>query len=133
MLQRKQVGETIRDLGLQGQMGRKVLLPWAASSSFWPCWCRTAVAQLDNIYIILMLLSTVWLGMIGFLDDYIKVFRKNKEGLSGRFKVLGQVGLGITVGWVLFISNEITVREYLLPNGNVFGHGCEQSVSRTCT
>jgi phospho-N-acetylmuramoyl-pentapeptide-transferase len=64
-----------------------------------------------------MLLSTVWLGLIGFLDDYIKIFRKNKEGLSGRFKILGQIGLGITVGWVLFYSNEITVREYLLPNG----------------
>ena len=75
------------------------------------------LARLRNIYIILMILSTVWLGLIGFLDDYIKVFRKNKEGLSGRFKVLGQVGLGITVGWVLFYSNEITVREYLLPNG----------------
>ena len=71
-----------------------------------------------NIYIILMLLSTVWLGLIGFLDDYIKVFRKNKEGLSGRFKVLGQVGLGITVGWVLFFSNEVTVRQYLLPDGS---------------
>jgi phospho-N-acetylmuramoyl-pentapeptide-transferase len=75
------------------------------------------LARLRNIYIILMLVSTVWLGLIGFLDDYIKVFRKNKEGLSGRFKVLGQVGLGITVGWVLFYSNEITVRQYLLPNG----------------
>ena len=75
------------------------------------------LARLRNIYIILMILSTVWLGLIGFLDDYIKVFRKNKEGLSGRFKILGQVGLGLTVGWVLFFSNEITVRQYLLPNG----------------
>jgi phospho-N-acetylmuramoyl-pentapeptide-transferase len=76
-------------------------------------------ARLRNIYIILMLLSTVWLGLIGFLDDYIKVFRKNKEGLSGRFKVLGQIGLGLTVGWVLFYSGEVTVREYLLPNGQL--------------
>ena len=67
----------------------------------------------------LMMLSTVWLGLIGFLDDYIKVFSKNKEGLSGRFKVLGQVGLGITVGWVLFFSNDVTVRQYLLPNGQL--------------
>nr|GFC78678.1 hypothetical protein [Tanacetum cinerariifolium] len=76
-------------------------------------------ARLRNIYIILMLLSTVWLGLIGFLDDYIKIFRKNKEGLSGRFKVLGQIGLGITVGWVLFYSNEVQVREYVLPGGQL--------------
>ena len=118
LLQKKQVGESIRDLGLQGQSEKKgtptmggliiilaILVP------------VILLARLRNIYIILMILSTVWLGLIGFLDDYIKVFRKNKEGLSGRFKVLGQVGLGITVGWVLFYSNEVTVREYLLPNG----------------
>jgi phospho-N-acetylmuramoyl-pentapeptide-transferase len=118
LLQRKQVGESIRDLGLQGQNEKKgtptmggliiilaILVP------------VILLARLRNIYIILMILSTVWLGLIGFLDDYIKVFRKNKEGLSGRFKVLGQVGLGVTVGWVLFYSNEITVREYLMPNG----------------
>lgn len=118
LLQKKQVGESIRDLGLQGQNEKKgtptmggliiilaILVP------------VILLCRLRNIYVILMILSTVWLGLIGFLDDYIKVFRKNKEGLSGRFKVLGQVGLGITVGWVLFYSNEITVREYLLPNG----------------
>ena len=118
VLQKKQVGESIRDLGLQGQNEKKgtptmggliiilaILVP------------VILLCRLRNIYIILMILSTVWLGLIGFLDDYIKVFRKNKEGLSVRFKVLGQVGLGITVGWVLFYSNEITVREYLLPNG----------------
>ncbi|GAB3334605.1 phospho-N-acetylmuramoyl-pentapeptide-transferase [Hymenobacter humi] len=118
VLQKKQVGESIRDLGLQGQVEKKgtptmggliiilaILVP------------VILLCRLRNIYIILMILSTVWLGLIGFLDDYIKVFRKNKEGLSGRFKVLGQVGLGITVGWVLFYSGEVTVREYLLPNG----------------
>ncbi|AMJ65081.1 phospho-N-acetylmuramoyl-pentapeptide-transferase [Hymenobacter sp. PAMC 26628] len=118
LLQKKQVGESIRDLGLQGQNEKKgtptmggliillaILVP------------VLLLARLRNIYIILMILSTVWLGLIGFLDDYIKVFRKNKEGLSGRFKVLGQVGLGLTVGWVLFFSNEVTVRQYLLPNG----------------
>lgn len=118
LLQKKQVGETIRDLGLQGQNEKKgtptmggliillaILVP------------VILLARLRNIYIILMLLSTVWLGLIGFLDDYIKVFRKNKEGLSGRFKVMGQIGLGVTVGWVLFFSNEVTVRQYLLANG----------------
>lgn len=120
ILQKKQVGESIRDLGLQGQMEKKgtptmggliillaILVP------------VLLLARLRNIYIILMLLSTVWLGLIGFLDDYIKVFLKNKEGLSGRFKILGQVGLGVTVGWVLFFSNEVTVRQYLLPNGSL--------------
>jgi phospho-N-acetylmuramoyl-pentapeptide-transferase len=119
VLQKKQIGESVRDLGLQGQNEKKgtptmggliiilaILVP------------VLLLARLRNIYIILMLLSTVWLGLIGFLDDYIKVFRKNKEGLSGRFKILGQVGLGLTVGWVLFYSNEITVREYLQPNGS---------------
>jgi phospho-N-acetylmuramoyl-pentapeptide-transferase len=118
MLQRKQIGESVRDLGLQGQNEKKgtptmggliiilaILVP------------VILLCRLRNIYIILMILSTVWLGLIGFMDDYIKVFRKNKEGLSGRFKILGQVGLGITVGWVLFYSPEITIREYLLPNG----------------
>ena len=117
-MQKKQAGETIRDLGLQGQnekkgtptMGGLIIIMAILVPVILLC-------RLRNIYIILMILSTVWLGLIGFLDDYIKVFRKNKEGLSGRFKVLGQVGLGITVGWVLFYSNEITVREYLLPNG----------------
>ena len=118
VLQKKQIGESVRDLGLQGQNEKKgtptmggliillaILVP------------VVLLCRLRNIYIILMILSTVWLGLIGFLDDYIKVFRKNKEGLSGRFKVLGQVGLGITVGWVMFYSNEITVRQYLQPNG----------------
>ena len=120
LLQKKQVGESIRDLGLQGQMEKKgtptmggliillaILVP------------VILLARLRNIYIILMILSTVWLGLIGFLDDYIKVFQKNKDGLSGRFKILGQVGLGLTVGWVLFFSNEVTVRQYLLPDGSL--------------
>ena len=90
------------------------------------------LARLDNVYVMLMLGGTVWLGLVGFLDDYIKVFRKNKEGLSGRFKVLGQVGLGLTVGLCSSISTEVTVREYLLPNGTLFGRGCQQGVTKTC-
>jgi len=120
VLQRKQIGEGIRDLGLQGQMEKKgtptmggliILLAITVPVLLF--------AKLDNIYIILMLLSTVWLGLIGFLDDYIKVVKKDKEGLAGRFKVLGQVGLGLTVGWVLFFSNDVTVRQYLLPDGQL--------------
>ena len=120
VLQRKQVGETIRDLGLQGQSEKKGTPTMGGLIILLAILVPVLLfARLRNIYIILMLLSTVWLGLIGFLDDYIKVFRKNKEGLSGRFKVLGQIGLGITVGWVLYYSNEVTVREYLLPNGQL--------------
>ncbi len=118
VLQKKQVGETIRDLGLQGQLDKKGTPTMGGLIILLAILVPVLLfARLRNIYIILMLLSTVWLGLIGFLDDYIKVFRKNKEGLSGRFKVLGQIGLGLTVGWVLYYSNEVTVREYLLPNG----------------
>ena len=118
LLQRQQIGESIRDLGLQGQMEKKgtptmggliILLAILVPVMLF--------AKLDNIYIVLMLLSTVWLGLIGFIDDYIKVVKKDKEGLAGRFKILGQVGLGLTVGWVLFFSNDVTVRQYLLENG----------------
>ncbi len=120
VLQRKQVGETIRDLGLQGQSEKKGTPTMGGLIILLAILVPVLLfARLRNIYIILMLLSTVWLGLIGFLDDYIKVFRKNKEGLSGRFKVLGQIGLGLTVGWVLYYSNEVTVREYLLPNGQL--------------
>ncbi|MFI3302296.1 MAG: phospho-N-acetylmuramoyl-pentapeptide-transferase [Rikenellaceae bacterium] len=108
----KQIGEDIRDLGLEGQLSKKgtptmggliillaVLLP------------TLLFGRLNNIYVILMIVSTIWLGIIGFLDDYIKVFRKNKEGLNGRFKIVGQVGLGVIVGVVMWFSPEISVRE----------------------
>jgi phospho-N-acetylmuramoyl-pentapeptide-transferase len=120
VLQKKQVGETIRDLGLQGQLDKKGTPTMGGLIILLAILVPVLLfARLRNIYIILMLLSTVWLGLIGFLDDYIKVFRKNKEGLSGRFKILGQVGLGITVGWVLFFSDEVTIRQYVLPNGTL--------------
>lgn len=112
MLQRQQVGEEIRDLGLEGQMQKKgtptmggviillaILLP------------VILFARLDNVYIQLMIISTIWLGLIGFLDDYIKVFRKHKEGLKGRFKVIGQVGLGLIVGLTLYLNDGVVIRE----------------------
>ena len=68
-------------------------------------------AKLDNIYVILMLLTTIWLGLIGFLDDYIKIFKKNKEGLAGRFKIVGQIGLGLIVGLTLFFSDDVIIEE----------------------
>jgi len=111
-LQRKQVGEVVRNLGLEGQynkqgtpsMGGIIIL----ASIIIP---TLLFAKIGNIYIILMLITTVWLGLIGFLDDYIKVFRKNKEGLAGKFKVAGQIGLGIIVGLTLFFSNEVRIAE----------------------
>ena len=111
-LRRKQIGEDIRDLGLQGQLQKKgtptmggviiliaILVP------------MLLVGKLDNVYIQLMLVSTVWLGLIGGLDDYIKVFRHRKEGLKGRFKIVGQLGLGIIVGTTMWMSPDIVVRE----------------------
>ncbi|SNR83759.1 MULTISPECIES: phospho-N-acetylmuramoyl-pentapeptide-transferase [Hymenobacter] len=118
-LQRQQIGETIRDLGLQGQNEKKGTPTMGGLIILLAILVPVLLfAKLDNIYIVLMLLSTVWLGLIGFVDDYIKVVKKDKEGLAGRFKVLGQVGLGVTVGWVLFFSNDVTVRQYALANGS---------------
>ena len=112
LLLRKQVGETIRDLGLEGQtqkqgtptMGGLIIL----SAILIP---TILLARLDNIYIILMIVSTLWLGFIGFLDDYIKVFKKDKEGLAGRFKIIGQVGLGLIVGLTLYMNDDVVVRK----------------------
>ncbi|WBO85273.1 phospho-N-acetylmuramoyl-pentapeptide-transferase [Hymenobacter yonginensis] len=118
LLQRQQIGESIRDLGLQGQMEKKGTPTMGGLIILLAILVPVLLfAKLDNIYIVLMILSTVWLGLIGFVDDYIKVVKKDKEGLAGRFKIMGQVGLGLTVGWVLFFSNDVTVRQYLLANG----------------
>ena len=109
-----QVGETVRDLGLAGQKekagtptmgGVIILMSIIIPTLLW--------AKLDNIYIILMLISTLWMGAIGFVDDYIKVFKKDKKGLRGIFKVIGQVGLGIIVGATLYFHPEVTIKEQL--------------------
>jgi len=112
MLQRKQIGESVRDLGLHGQnekqgtptMGGIIIL----ASIIIPV---LLFANLTNVYIILLLVATVWMGLIGFLDDYIKVFKKNKKGLRGKFKVIGQVGLGLIVGLTLYFSDDVMIRE----------------------
>ncbi len=111
-LRRKQVGEDIRDLGLDGQLQKKgtptmggliiiaaILIP------------TLLMAKLDNVYVILLVGTTVWLGTIGFLDDYIKVFKKNKEGLAGRFKIVGQVTIGLIVGLTLYFNEHVVIRE----------------------
>ena len=111
-LRKKQVGEDIRDLGLEGQIQKKgtptmggliiiaaILIP------------TLLMARLDNVYVILLIATTLWLGFIGFLDDYIKVFKKNKEGLAGRFKIVGQVTIGIIVGLTLYFNDNVVIRE----------------------
>ena len=112
MLAQKQVGESVRDLGLVGQaekagtptMGGIIIL----SSILIP---TLLFAKLDNIYIVLMMVTTLWMGLIGFLDDYIKVFKKDKKGLAGKFKVLGQISLGLIVGSILYFHPDVVVRE----------------------
>ena len=101
-LQRKQIGETIRELGLEGEQSKKGTPTMGGLIILAAILIPTLLfARVMNVYIILMLICTIWLGLIGFLDDYIKVFRKNKEGLAGKFKILGQIGLGLLVGSVL--------------------------------
>ncbi|SMO78609.1 phospho-N-acetylmuramoyl-pentapeptide-transferase [Solitalea koreensis] len=112
ILLRKQVGETVRDLGLEGQkekqgtptMGGLIILGGILIPTL-------LFAKINNIYIILMMITTVWMGVIGFLDDYIKVFKKDKEGLAGRFKILGQIVLGLIVGVTMYYHKDIVIRE----------------------
>src|SRR5215470_1307252 len=107
-LRRKQVGEDIRDLGLEGQMQKRGTPTMGGLIIIAAILVPTLLmAKLDNVYVILLIATTVWLGFIGFLDDYIKVFKKNKEGLRAKFKLLGQIVLGIIVGVVLYFSNDI--------------------------
>lgn len=112
LLQRKQVGETVRDLGLQGQkekegtptMGGLIIIAGILIPAL-------LFAKLDNVYIQLMIVTTILLGFIGFMDDYIKVFRKNKQGLAGKFKIIGQVLVGIIIGYSIYSSDDIVIRE----------------------
>ena len=112
LLQRHQIGEEIRDLGLEGQLSKKGTPTMGGVLILLAVLVPTLlVGKLDNIYVILMLISTVWLGVLGFMDDYIKTFRHNKDGLKGKFKIVGQVGLGIIVGVVMCFSQEVVIRE----------------------
>lgn len=112
LLQKNQIGETVRSLGLEGQlqkqgtptMGGLIIL----SSILIP---TLLFGDLNNVYIQLMIITTIWLGLIGFIDDYIKVFKKNKQGLRGKFKILGQIGLGLIVGLTLYFSDDVLIRE----------------------
>ena len=116
LIRKRQIGESVRKLGLEGEqaksgtptMGGLIIL----SAILIP---TLLFARLDNIYIQVMLISTIWLGIIGFIDDYIKVFRKDKEGLAGKFKILGQVGIGIIVGLIMVFHSDIVVKEKNIP------------------
>ncbi|NJB84905.1 phospho-N-acetylmuramoyl-pentapeptide-transferase [Lewinella marina] len=110
-LRRQQIGETVRDLGLEGQMEKKgtptmggliILL-----AVLLPC---LLFARLDNVYLLTMLVATIWMGAIGFVDDYLKIKRKNKDGLAGRFKVLGQIGLGLLIALIMLFNEQVVVR-----------------------
>jgi phospho-N-acetylmuramoyl-pentapeptide-transferase len=116
-LRKQQIGETVRDLGLAGQieksgtptMGGLIILAAILVPTL-------LFAKLQNVYVITMLIATVWLGLIGFLDDYIKVFKKNKEGLKGTSKVIGQIGVGLIVGGILYFSNDVVVHKRVSAN-----------------
>lgn len=116
-LRKQQIGETVRDLGLAGQieksgtptMGGLIILAAILVPTL-------LFAKLQNVYVVTMLIATVWLGLIGFLDDYIKVFKKNKEGLKGTSKVIGQIGVGLIVGGILYFSNDVVVHKRVSAN-----------------
>ncbi len=112
ILRAKQVGETVRNLGLDGQIQKQGTPTMGGLIILLGILVPTLLfARIDNIYIILMLITTVWMGAIGFVDDYIKVFKKDKEGLAGRFKIMGQVGLALIIGWTMYFHPDIVVRE----------------------
>ncbi|KAB7529388.1 phospho-N-acetylmuramoyl-pentapeptide-transferase [Flagellimonas olearia] len=111
-LQKKQIGETVRDLGLEGQKQKAGTPTMGGLIIIWSTLLPVLLfADVQNIYIILLIITTVWMGTIGFVDDYIKIFKKDKKGLKGRFKVLGQVVLGLIVGAVLYFHPEVTIKE----------------------
>lgn len=112
ILKRKQIGESIRNLGLEGQMEKKGTPTMGGLIILASILIPTLLfADLTNVYIQLMIGTTLWLGFIGFIDDYYKVFRKNKQGLRGKFKILGQIGLGLIVGISLYLSDDVIIRE----------------------
>ena len=112
LLRRQQIGETVRDLGLAGQIEKSGTPTMGGIIILAAILIPTLLfAKLHNIYVITMIIATIWLGLIGFLDDYIKVFRKNKEGLAGRFKVVGQIGVGLIVGCILYFNNDVSVHK----------------------
>jgi phospho-N-acetylmuramoyl-pentapeptide-transferase len=130
-LHKKQIGETVRDLGLEGEKQKKGTPTMGGIIIIMAILIPTLLfARIENVYIILMLLSTIWLGLVGFVDDYIKVFKKNKEGLSGRFKILGQIGLGIIVGLTLYFNQHVTVSREVVKGKPTLYNASEKIVTK---
>ena len=133
-LQRLQIGETVRDLGLQGEkvkqgtptMGGLIIIAAILIPT-------VLLARVENVYVILMIATTIWLGGVGFLDDYIKVFRKNKEGLAGRFKIAGQVGLGVIVGLTMYYNKNVMVSREITGGAPIVMNPTEEVVSKPFT
>jgi phospho-N-acetylmuramoyl-pentapeptide-transferase len=126
MLHRKQIGETIRELGLAGETQKKGTPTMGGLLILGAILIPTLLfARLDNIYIIIMLITTVWLGLIGFADDYIKVFKKDKKGLAGTFKIIGQIGLGLIVGTTLYFHSGVVTKEEI-SMGEVYKYDSNQ-------
>ena len=129
-LRKKQIGETVRELGLEGQAQKKGTPTMGGIIIIGAMLIPTLLfAKLTNTYIILILLSTVWLGLVGFLDDYIKVFKKNKEGLAGKFKVMGQVGLGVIIGLTMYFNDNVVTTREVHPDVPVLYNQSEKQVS----
>ncbi|KAA8481905.1 phospho-N-acetylmuramoyl-pentapeptide-transferase [Arcticibacter tournemirensis] len=120
ILRAKQVGETVRNLGLEGQMQKQGTPTMGGIIILLGILIPTLLfAKLGNVYVVLMVITTIWMGVIGFVDDYIKVFKKDKEGLAGRFKIMGQVGLALIIGWTMYFHPNIVVRQQItLPTTN---------------
>jgi len=117
LLRKQQIGETVRDLGLAGQIEKSGTPTMGGLIILGAILLPTLLfAKLHNVYVITMIIATIWLGAIGFLDDYIKVFRKNKEGLAGKSKIVGQIGVGIIVGCILYFSNDVQVHKRVPAN-----------------
>lgn len=134
ILQKKQVGETVRDLGLEGQIKKQGTPTMGGLIILGSILIPTLLfARLENIYIIIMLISTVWLGFIGFVDDYIKVFRKNKQGLAGKFKIIGQIGLGIIVGSLLYFDGNVVSKQKVSFENETFNEALESNVNSAPT
>lgn len=115
-IRNKQIGETVRDLGLEGQTAKKGTPTMGGLMIMAGIIIPTLLfANINNVYILLLLITTIWLGTIGFVDDYIKVFKKNKDGLAGRFKIVGQITIGIIVGVTLYFHEDVVIREFTNP------------------
>ncbi len=133
-LQRKQIGETIRDLGLHGEQSKKGTPTMGGLIIIAAILIPTLLfARIENVYIILMVMSTVWLGLVGFIDDYIKIFKKNKEGLAGRFKIMGQVGLGIIIGVTMYYNQNVMTSREVVKGQPVVYNSTEEVVSEPFT